>query len=102
MFKVKLFFSFLEWYNKKKVENYVFRMKEELLTYFDILRNGCVRLGKLFQKIANVNLFQYFSIVFTCMRIFKTHSVLNLIASIYSLTIIDSIRKDHVIKIFSF
>ena len=67
--------EFLQWYNQKKAEGYVFDMRKELLEYcrsdVDILRCSCLQFRESFIKIANVDPFQYVTIASVCMAIYR-------------------------------
>jgi ribosomal protein S20 len=68
--------QFLEWYNKKVEENYVFDFQKELIEYcrsdVDILRRGCLKLREEFLEIANIDPFQYLTIASVCMAIYRS------------------------------
>ena len=67
--------EFLQWYDQKKAEGYVFDMRKELLEYcqcdVDILRRSCLQFRESFIKIANIDPFQYVTIASVCMAIFR-------------------------------
>ena len=67
--------EFLQWYNQKKAEGYVFYMRKELLEYcqsdVDILRRSCLQFRESFIKIANIDPFQYVTISSVVMAIFR-------------------------------
>ena len=67
--------KFIEWYNEKFKENYVFDFKKELFEYcrsdVDILRRGCLNLREEFIEIANIDPFQYLTIASVCMAIYR-------------------------------
>lgn len=93
---------FLFWSSiiRKKWE-IMFSEWRKIVNSFWYFKKWMCEIREQFQKIANVKLFQYFSIAFTSIDISKT-KCLKLIADIYSLAIIDSLRKDYVAKIHSF
>lgn len=68
--------KFLEWYNEKVNDNYVFDCHKELVDYcrsdVNILRLGCLKLRDEFLKIANIDPFQYITIASVCMSIFRS------------------------------
>ena len=67
--------AFLEWYNAKKDENYVFNFKNELREYcrsdVDILRRSMLIFREDFIKLENIDPLQYITIASVCMTIYR-------------------------------
>jgi hypothetical protein len=67
--------KFLDWYNKKISENYIFDFKKELEEYcrsdVDILRRGCLSFREIFLEVANIDPLQYLTIAGACMAIYR-------------------------------
>ena len=74
-FKEKERKSFLEWYENKVKENYVWNQQKEMREYcisdVDILRRCCIQFRELYLKIADIDPFQYLTIASVCMSIYK-------------------------------
>lgn len=69
--------TFLEWYNERVSENYVFDFKKELKEYcrsdVDILRRSMLKFREDFLKLENIDPLQYVTIASVCMAIFKSN-----------------------------
>jgi hypothetical protein len=68
--------EFLKWHAANGKEKYVFEFQKAFLIYcdsdVDILRRGCLQLRKQFLEIADIDPFQYITIVGVCMTIYRT------------------------------
>lgn len=74
-FKEKDRKEFLEWYEGKIKENYVWNqmreMKEYCISDVDILRRCCIKFRQLYLELAGIDPFQYLTIASVCMSIYK-------------------------------
>jgi hypothetical protein len=68
--------EFLKWHAAKVKENYAFDFQKEFLEYcdsdVDILRRGCLELGKQVLEITDIDPFQYITVAGICMTIYRT------------------------------
>ena len=73
--------AFLEWYNAKKDENYVFNFKKELRDYcrsdVDILRRSMLKFRNDFIELENIDPLQYITIASVCMTIYRSNYMPN-------------------------
>jgi hypothetical protein len=75
----KKYDEFMEWYNHKKDNNYVWDEEKEMSEYcisdVDILRKCCIKFRKLYLSIAGIDPFTYLTIASVCMAIFKYYYI---------------------------
>ena len=68
--------KFLEWYDGRVSENYIFYFKKEILKYcrsdVDILRRGIMKLRKDFIQLENIDPLRYITIASVCMTIYHS------------------------------
>ena len=73
--------EFLEWYQKKLDENYVFDFKNELRDYcrsdVDILRRSMLKFREDFIELENIDPLQYITIASVCMTIYRCNYMPN-------------------------
>ena len=73
--------EFLEWYDNKKKNNYIWNNKQELLDYcisdVDILRRSMIIFRQLYIDIADIDPLQYTTIASVCMAIFRGHYIID-------------------------
>ena len=69
--------GFLQWYNAKQDENYVFNFKNELREYcrsdVDILRRSMLKFREDFIELENIDPLQYITIASVCMAIYRSN-----------------------------
>ena len=69
--------SFLEWYDTRVAENYVFVLKNELLEYcrsdVDIMRRSMMKFREGFIELENIDPLQYVTIASVCMTIYRSN-----------------------------
>ena len=69
--------GFLQWYNAKQDENYVFNFKNELREYcrsdVDILRRSMLKFRNDFIELENIDPLQYITIASVCMTIYRSN-----------------------------
>lgn len=67
--------EFLEWYDAKVKEGYVWNQKREMEEYcisdVDILRRCCIKFRQLYMDLCKIDPFQYLTIASVCMAIYK-------------------------------
>ena len=83
--------AFLEWYDARVKENYVFDMKKELLEYcrsdVDILRRSMLQFREGFIDLSNIDPLQYITIASVVMTIYRSnHMPQNSIAVVNDVT----------------
>ena len=73
--------GFLQWYNAKQDENYVFNFKNELREYcrsdVDILRRSMLKFREDFIELENIDPLQYMTIASVCMTIYRCNYMPN-------------------------
>ena len=73
--------EFLEWYDNKQKNNYIWNNKQELLDYcisdVDILRRSMIVFRQLYIDIADIDPLQYTTIASVCMAIFRGHYIVD-------------------------
>ena len=73
--------DFLQWYNAKQDENYVFNFKNELREYcrsdVDILRRSMLKFREDFIELENIDPLQYITIASVCMTIYRCNYMPN-------------------------
>ena len=73
--------DFLQWYQKKIDENYVYNFKNELREYcrsdVDILRRSMMKFREDFIKLENIDPLQYVTIASVCMTIYRSNYMPN-------------------------
>ena len=73
--------GFLQWYNAKQDENYVFNFKNELREYcrsdVDILRRSMLKFREDFIELENIDPLQYITIASVCMTIYRCNYMPN-------------------------
>ena len=73
--------GFLQWYNAKQDENYVFNFKNELREYcrsdVDILRRSMLKFREDFIELENIDPLQYITIASVCMTIYRSNYMPN-------------------------
>ena len=78
-FKEKDRNEFIDWYNKKVENKYVWDQKREMREYcisdVDILRKCCIKFRKLYIDVCEIDPFQYLTIASVCMAIYKYHYI---------------------------
>ena len=71
--------EFMEWYEEKIKDEYIWNQKREMKEYcisdVDILRRCCIQFRKLYLEIANIDPFSYLTIASVCMAIFKYYYI---------------------------
>ena len=69
--------SFLEWYDTRVAEDYVFDFKNEILEYcrsdVDILRRSMIEFREYFIELENIDSLQYVTIASVCIAIYRDH-----------------------------
>ena len=69
--------KFLNWYEDRVNENYVFDFKKEILEYcrsdVDILRRGIMKLREDFIELENIDPLHYITIASVCMTIYRSN-----------------------------
>ena len=69
--------KFLEWYEARVSENYVFDFKKEIIGYcrsdVDILRRGIMKLREDFIELENIDPLRYITIASVCMTIYRSN-----------------------------
>ena len=69
--------KFLNWYEERVSENYVFDFKKEILEYcrsdVDILRRGIIKLREYFIQLENIDPLRYITIASVCMTIYRSN-----------------------------
>ena len=67
--------GFIQWYNAKQDENYIFNFKNELREYcrsdVDILRRSMLKFRNDFIQLENIDPLQYITIASVCMAIYR-------------------------------
>ena len=73
--------KFLNWYEERVRENYVFDFKKEIIEYcrsdVDILRRGIMKLREDFIQLENIDPLRYITIASVCMTIYRSNYMPN-------------------------